>query len=272
MAQGTPRSKFLQAICTMPAPTDPTDGPENEVLLQPHGAQVSAAVVIVAAGQSTRMQLQKGLRKPHLLLGGKPILEHTCALFHGLPEVHEIILVAHPDDIPCFEQWTVDKPAFAKVRAIISGGEQRADSVRAGVFWCGFGLDVIAIHDAARPLCDPQVVRSALQLAKAQGAGLVAAPVHDTIKESDNQGESVQRTLDRSKLWAAQTPQAFGARRLRELVVLAVEEGFRPTDDAALWERYEGNVPLVPSDSSNLKITTETDLAIAEAILQGREQ
>ncbi|MFT4709428.1 MAG: 2-C-methyl-D-erythritol 4-phosphate cytidylyltransferase [Bacteroidia bacterium] len=247
----------------------PTTDQEGTHILQPRGPKVSAAVVIVAAGKSTRMGLAKDERKPQLLLEGLPILERTCALFNSIEEVTEIILVAFEDDIPAFEQWTVDKPALAKVRGIIPGGKQRADSVRAGVFWCGFDVDVIAVHDGARPLTDPNVVLTALRTARAKGAALVAAPVHDTIKESDD-GRTAVRTLDRSKLWAAQTPQAFDAKRLRELVKLAAEEGFTPTDDASLWQRYEGAITLVPSDASNLKITTRADLAIASAILRAR--
>lgn len=249
----------------------PTSGHEGTHILQPLGPKVSAAVVIVAAGNSTRMGLAEGERKPQLLLEGLPILERTCALFNSIDEVSEIILVAFKDDIPTFEQWTVDKPALDKVRVIIPGGAQRADSVRAGVFWCSFDLDVIAVHDGARPLTDPAVVLAALHTARTKGAALVAAPVHDTIKESDN-GRTAARTLDRSRLWAAQTPQVFDAKRLRELVKLAAEERFSPTDDAALWERYEKAISLVPSDASNLKITTPADLAIASAILRARRE
>ena len=189
----------------------PTSGHEGTHILQPLGPKVSAAVVIVAAGNSTRMGLAEGERKPQLLLEGLPILERTCALFNSIDEVSEIILVAFEDDIPTFEQWTVDKPALDKVRVIIPGGAQRADSVRAGVFWCSFDLDVIAVHDGARPLTDPAVVLAALHTARTKGAALVAAPVHDTIKESDN-GRTAARTLDRSKLWAR---SVAGGDRLR---------------------------------------------------------
>ncbi|MDF1799290.1 MAG: 2-C-methyl-D-erythritol 4-phosphate cytidylyltransferase [Planctomycetota bacterium] len=252
----------------------------GDFVLEPHIARERprAAVVIVAAGNSTRMAAGDAStgaapteRKPSLLVNGRPILELTCELFDSIAEVAELILVAHPEDIATFEQWTVDKPALAKVRAIVPGGAERMDSVRSGVFWCSFDVDVIAIHDAARPLCDPAVVRSALEVAHQDGAALVAAPVHDTIKESED-GRTAARTLDRSRLWAAQTPQVFDARKLRELVARARDEGLAPTDDAALWERYVGPVPLVPSDRSNLKITTPVDLEIAAAILRGRAE
>jgi len=240
----------------------------------PGGLEVRAAVVIVAAGNSTRMQGTAKERKPKLELLGKPLLEHTVALFNDIPEVHEIVLVAHPDDVSVFERWTVEKSAFDKVRAIVPGGKERADSVRLGVFWCGFDMDVIAIHDAARPLVRPAVVREVIATAFREGAALVAAPVHDTIKEVAPHGPAglprAARTLDRSKLWAAQTPQAFQAEELRELVADAAEEDFKPTDDAALWEMKRGPISIVASDAENLKITTPIDLEIAAAILRTR--
>lgn len=240
----------------------------------PGGPQVLAAVVIVAAGNSTRMAGAKSReRKPKMELSGIPILERTCALFNELPEVREIILVVHADDIPSIEQWTLEKPALDKVRAIVPGGKERADSVRAGVFWCGFDMQVIAVHDAARPLARPEVIRETIAVAFREGAALAAAPVHDTIKEAapgPKDKPRAARTLDRSLLWAAQTPQVFDAVELRTLVAEAVEIGFSPTDDAALWERYRGPVAIVESDASNLKITTPIDLEIAAAILQAR--
>jgi len=239
----------------------------------PGGPAVLAAAIIVAAGNSTRMTGTGGVRKPRLLLDGIPILERTCALFNDIAEVREIILVVHPDDIATVEQWTLDKPALDKVRAIVPGGKQRADSVRAGVFWCGFDMQVILVHDAARPLVRPSVLRAAIATAFREGAALVAAPVQDTIKElapGPKDAPRAARTLDRSLLWAAQTPQVFDAVELRKLVAEAVEVGFSPTDDAALWERYRGPVPIVESDASNLKITTPVDLEIATAILRAR--
>lgn len=256
---------------------------DDDLVLQPKGpadapggAIVRAAVVIVAAGSSTRMQrTADGVRKPQMLLEGVPILERTCAVFDAIPDVHEVILVAHPDDVATYEQWTLDKPALDKVRAIVPGGKQRADSVRAGVFWCGFDVQVIAVHDAARPLVRPETVQQALRTAQREGAALVAVPVTDTLKEADvsrETGARAVRTVDRRKLWSAQTPQVFDAMALRELVKDAAEEGFAPTDDSALWERAHGPVPLVRGESTNLKITTPTDLEIAAAILRMRAQ
>lgn len=240
----------------------------------PGGLEVRAAVVVVAAGNSTRMQrAQGGQRKPHMQLAGKPILEHTLEVLDAVPDVREVILVAHPDDIPTFEQWTLDKPSFDKVRAIVPGGKERADSVRAGVFWCGYDMQVIAVHDAARPLVRPATVRQAILTAFREGAALVAVPVNDTLKEAGAAGRAeakAVRTVDRSRLWAAQTPQVFDAMVLRELVKDAAEEGLHPTDDSALWERSQGPVPIVMGDSTNIKITTPTDLEIAAAILRLR--
>jgi 2-C-methyl-D-erythritol 4-phosphate cytidylyltransferase len=127
----------------------------------------------------------------------------------------------------------------------------------------------VAVHDAARPLVTRAIVERALTVADRRGAALVAMPVRDTIKTSST-GDLAEGTIDRSVLWAAQTPQVFRTALLRELFERAASDEFRPTDEAALHERYVGPVPLVEGESDNLKITTPTDLVVAEAILRAR--
>lgn len=239
---------------------------------------VTASAVIVAAGSSRRLREGGGPEhhKPLVELEGLPILEHVLAAFDAARTVVEVILVAHPDDVAQLERWSAERPAFAKVRAIPEGGPTRTDSVRLGAFWCSFDVDVICVHDAARPLVAPELVDAAVERAHAEGAALVAVPVRDTIKvarEDDAAGEPFPRaasTLDRATLWAAQTPQAFRARRFRELLRRAEAEGLDATDDAALWERWVGPVPIVPGDPANLKVTTAADLVLAAALLRER--
>lgn len=230
-----------------------------------------AAAVLVAAGLSTRMRGAggSGPRKPWVELLGSPIVDRTVGVFHRTECIREIVIVAHADDVEAFERRCAENDLYAKVRAVVAGGETRADSVRNGVKWCSFDMDVIAVHDAARPLVRSDVVHTCVARASETGAALVAAPVHDTIKRSAD-GETVNETLDRDVLWRAQTPQCFRARELRDVLDRAAADGFRPTDDAGLWERYVGPVAIVPSDSSNMKVTTPTDLALAEAWLRAR--
>lgn len=227
----------------------------------------TAAAVLVAAGTSTRMG--GTVRKPHLALAGRSILEHACAAFAELDEVTELVLVVHPDDIERITDLARTMPPLAKVRAVVRGGDSRTASVRAGVSAVSPGIEVIAVHDAARPLIRPEIIRQALQRAASDGAALVAVPVSDTLKSVPD-GTHAATTLDRSTLWAAQTPQVFRAQLLRDLLERARHDTFVPTDDAALHERYVGPVPLVRGDPTNIKITTPDDLAIAEAILAQR--
>ena len=236
----------------------------------------TASVVLVAAGRSTRMQAAGEIpaarrRKPWLELAGVPLIEVSLGALCAAPAVCEVVLVAHADDIEPFEKACAENEAYAKVVAVVPGGEERADSVRLGASWCSFAVDVIAVHDAARPLVRPELVQRVIELAAGEGAALLVGPVHDTIKRTAD-GERSTETLDRSALRAAQTPQAFQAKPFRDLLKRACSEGFRPTDDSALWERYIGGVQLVESDASNLKVTTPVDLVLAESIMHERQR
>lgn len=224
--------------------------------------------MLVAAGSSTRMGARSE-RKPFLELDGRTVLQHAAEAFDRAPSVVELVLVVHADDLDRARRLAAECPELAKSRAEVPGGAERADSVRLGVLCTSFEVDVILVHDAARPLVDAERVERAVATAAERGAALVAVPVRDTLKSSSD-GRHAEHTVDRSHLWSAQTPQAFRARELRDLVRRAEREGWRPTDDAALWERYVGPVPLVEGDPANLKITTPDDLAVASAVLASR--
>jgi 2-C-methyl-D-erythritol 4-phosphate cytidylyltransferase len=158
-----------------------------------------------------------------------------------------------------------------KVRQVVRGGELRTDSVRAGVAAMRTDLELVAIHDAARPLVASDTIERAIALAGERGAAVVAVPLVDTVKTSSD-GTHAQSTLDRSVLWSAQTPQVFRARQFRELLEKARQEEFRPTDDAALYERFVGGVPICVGDPHNFKLTTPGDLLLAGAILRARRE
>ena len=246
--------------------------------IPPH--PIRARVVLVAAGSSTRMRRagQHSIRKPWLDLGGRSVLEICIEAVSAPEEVTELVIVAHGDDLARVADLVRTSPAAGKLIAVIAGGAERADSVRLGARVPSSsgdrpeaGIDVIAVHDAARPLVDPATVSRAIRVAHREGAAVVALPVVDTIKESKD-GLHAQRTLDRARLWAAQTPQCFRAQRFGELLQRAQDEGLSPTDDAALWERWVGPVPLVEGSPTNRKITTPEDLEFARAILRSRQE
>jgi 2-C-methyl-D-erythritol 4-phosphate cytidylyltransferase len=230
-----------------------------------------AAAVIVAAGDSTRMG--SGPRKPLLRLAGRTMVEHTLAAFDRVALVEEIVIVSHPADLEIYAQMARDAerlhPAFMKVRAVVPGGRRRTQSVRFGARSVSPQIDVVLVHDAARPLIESEVIEKAARVAHREGASIVAVPVSDTLKTSAS-GTHAERTLDRSVLWAAQTPQAFRRGILMELLARAEADEFEPTDDCALHERYLGPVTIVPGDPCNLKVTTPSDLIIAEALLAWR--
>jgi 2-C-methyl-D-erythritol 4-phosphate cytidylyltransferase len=226
----------------------------------------------MAAGASRRFRGQgaaDGPGKPFQRLGDASVLEHAAAPFAALAGVAELVVVARAEDLEAVRALVRRSAALARVAAIVEGGATRSDSVRAGLEAVSPQCTLVAVHDAARPLVTSRIVERALTVADRHGAALVAVPVRDTIKTSSS-GECAEGTIDRSVLWAAQTPQVFRTTLLRELFERAAADDFRPTDEAALHERYVGPVPLVEGSSDNLKITTPTDLVVAEAILRAR--
>jgi 2-C-methyl-D-erythritol 4-phosphate cytidylyltransferase len=180
-----------------------------------------------------------------------------------------MVIVVHPADVQRAEELLRGRHRPAQLEAIVPGGEERIDSVRAGALWPGADVDVILVHDGARPLVTPAEAETTIRAAREHGAALLALPVLDTVKRSSD-GAFVAETLDRAPLWKAQTPQAFEAARFRELLARARRDDFRPTDDSALWERYVGPVAIVRGSPVNLKLTSPEDLQIAQAIVRAR--
>lgn len=228
-----------------------------------------AAAVVVAAGSSARMGLAPGERKPFIELAGRTVLEHACAALTAARGVTELVIVAREEDLARLEALARESEALALLSALVPGGAERTDSVRAGVAATSEACRLVAVHDAARPLIRSEVVERALACAARAGAALVAVPVRDTIKRSPD-GETAAETVERGQLWAAQTPQVFGRALLLELLARAAREGFSATDEAALHEHFVGPVPLVRGDASNLKLTTRDDLEVAAALFASR--
>jgi len=218
-------------------------------------------VVLAAAGRGTRLG---GHRKPFMELAGEPVLARALRPFLQHPSV-EIIVVALPAaEVAAPPAWLA---ALDPRIRLVAGGEERGDSVRCGLEALPAELDVIVVHDAARPLVSAAVVDRAITAA-ARGLGVVVAvPVTDTIKEVDADGRIVG-SPERSRLWAAQTPQAFPASLLRAAYRQAKQEGISATDDAALVAHCGGTVVVIEGDPGNLKITTQADLVLAAALLR----
>lgn len=216
-----------------------------------------AVALVVAAGRGER--LGSGRPKALVLLGGKPMLEWSVDALRAVEPVQRIVVALPADALDA-----VPDGAFA-----VAGGPARSQSVFAALKAAGPG-DPVIVHDAARPLAAPELFTRALQaLEQSRADAVVAAtPVSDTIKEVGDDGRSVVRTLDRSRLWAVQTPQVFRRAALEQALSSASAELLAAaTDDAWLIEQAGGTVHVVDAGPRNIKVTTPTDLRLAELLL-----
>lgn len=219
-------------------------------------------VIIPAAGQGKRMGA--GKNKLLLRLNNIPVLIHTLRVFEEDPECEGIILAVHPDDDREFKKL-LRKYRIYKVIALVPGGAERQHSVFHAVKALSFE-GIVLVHDAARPFIQTDTIHRLVAAAEEEGAAVVAVPVKDTIKKV--LGQKVMETVERSSLWAVQTPQAFRVSTLLEAHLRAEQEHFVGTDDASLVERIDHNVRIVEGDYDNIKLTTPEDLYFAEAIIR----
>ena len=224
------------------------------------------SAIVLAAGRSTRMG--GGPNKQFIELLGKPLLFYSLAAFEQCAAVNAVVLVRRPDYAQQAEQ-IVREFGFKKVAAFTDGGPERQDSVGSGLKACESGTEIVAVHDGARPLVTPALIEGTIDSARAFGTGIAATKVVDTIKEA-NEDKTVARTVDRTKLWAVQTPQTVRFGLLRDAYARVFEKKIVVTDEAAAVELLGENVHLVETPFLNLKITTPSDLAIAEALLRVR--
>ncbi len=218
-------------------------------------------VIIPAAGRGDRL----GSDPPKALvpLLGEPLLTHTCRALSALSGVHTWVVLAPPDARDAVERAARAGLGPEATLVVRGGGATRADSVRAGLAVLPDACDLVAVHDAARPCVSPAELRAVVHEAQTAGAAILACPCTDTVKRSED-GRTIAGTVDRSTLWLAQTPQVFRAALLREALA-----GEAPgTDEASAVERLGVPVRLVPGQPDNLKITTPSDLALAEALLR----
>jgi len=219
-------------------------------------------VVIVAGGSGTRVGGQE--LKQFRWVAGKPMLLHSVQTFMARPDVVSVVCVLPAtlagDPPPWLFQCDVD-------RLMISiGGQTRQQSVQNGLDDLADEAEFVLIHDAARPLVTAQTIARVIEATRQHGAAIAALPLADTLKEVDDDA-GIARTIDRARLWRAQTPQGFR----REIIVRAHREATASrvdaTDDAALCERIGVPVTVVRGSERALKITDESDFARAEALL-----
>ena len=228
------------------------------------GGEKRCAAVVPAAGSSTRMQ---GQDKVLLPLGGVPLLIRTLRALDACPGISEIIVVTREDQIVPISQLCQES-GLSKIKCVVVGGATRAESVLRGIQEVSSEMELIAIHDGARPLVSQQVLDCVLRKAQEHGAAAPAVPVKDTIKQAVD--GVVERTPDRTRLFAVQTPQVFDHDLILGALTKALEEGAELTDDCSAVERLGMKVCLTEGDYANLKVTTPEDLILAEALLDWR--
>jgi 2-C-methyl-D-erythritol 4-phosphate cytidylyltransferase len=222
------------------------------------------SAIIVAAGKGTRMGLQ--VDKLFLELDGCPIVAHTWRRFDETPCIDALLLVVREGMQAAFAELA-EKHRFRKKHAIVAGGKERQDSVWNGLEALPPGAEIVAIQDAARPCTSPALITATVAAARETGAAVAAQHVTDTIKESSD-GKLIERTLDRSRLWAVQTPQTFRVEIIRRALSEVRQRGLLVTDDTAACELIGQPVQLVLSTQPNPKVTRPEDLPCVEALLR----
>jgi 2-C-methyl-D-erythritol 4-phosphate cytidylyltransferase len=222
------------------------------------------SAIIVAAGRGKRMGSDTD--KLFLEVCGRPVIAHTWSRFENAPCIHEIVLVIRPDRESEF-QALARAYRFVKPFRLIAGGAERQDSVWNGLGALDPAAEIVAIHDGARPCTPLRAIDQVVGTARSVGAAVLARRVTDTIKESDG-GEVIDRTLDRSRLWTVQTPQAFRVPVIRHALEVVRQRGLRVTDDTAACELINQMVRLVEVPGLNPKVTVQEDLVLVEALLR----
>jgi 2-C-methyl-D-erythritol 4-phosphate cytidylyltransferase len=218
--------------------------------------------VIVAAGRGTRF----GRPKQLIEIGGRPMLAWSLQTFATMPEVTSIVVVTERDWIEDVRALCARIAPERNVRVVV-GGATRQVSVRCGLDALPPGCDAVLIHDGARPLVRADDVRAGMREVRPGRAAVLATPVVDTIKVVDPQTMLVQRTLERSELWAAQTPQFALRDELVRAHDAAASAGLHATDDVALLEAIGVEVAVVPASGENFKVTHPGDVARAQGFL-----
>lgn len=219
--------------------------------------------IIAAGGAGLRMGLDRP--KQFTALAGTPLLIHTLRAFAAVASLKSLVIVAPAAWLRETEELLARHLPGLKA-LVVAGGATRQASVAAGLAALPPEIDVVAVHDGARPLVTPALIEACLAAAANSGAAIAAVEVQDTLKQADDH-RRIKGTIERRGLWQAQTPQAARRELLQAALAAASRDGFSGTDEAALLERIGCPVTLVAGSTTNLKITRPDDLQIAEALL-----
>ena len=224
---------------------------------------MTASAVLLAAGRGRRMGLE--VNKAFLPISGTPLVTRAAAALAQSPDIDELIVVAHPDEMGTVAAML---PAMDIPVRIVSGGAERHDSARAGV--AVVTGDIVLVHDAARPFVSPELIHRVLQGARRCGACIPVIRVVDTLRRVETSGLACVEAIDRTGLVRVQTPQGFRTDLLRAALA-AWADATPPTDDAAAVLAYGSPVSTVEGDMWNIKLTTPEDREFAARVAAGWE-
>lgn len=230
-------------------------------------------VIIPAAGLGTRMAPPtpgKGKSKQFTELNGTPILIHTLRKFAASASVTEIYIALRPEEMTEFRA-RLAKETLRKSIELVPGGEHRQQSVANAIDAISAGPDdIVLVHDAVRPFVSEDIIEQVIQAAQKYGAAIAGMPAVDTVKQVDRtaEGAVITATIPRERVVMAQTPQGFRYGVLKKAFDDASADGFLGTDEASLIERAGGEVAVVMGSPRNIKITTPSDMELAEFFLK----
>jgi len=226
----------------------------------------NVSAVIVAAGAGKRFG--KDIKKQFIKINGHSVLEWTLSAFNKAHFVQEIILVCQNEDVNFINNEILSGISLKIPVKLILGGRKRSDSVKNGILAVSKSSDTVAIHDAARPLIDPQMIDQLCKTAFKFNAVVPAVKATDSTFIGKN--EVVQDYLNRDELWCAQTPQIFNRSKILDAHAKADNDNFTASDDAVIYKKYIGDVRIFESSSDNIKITYPTDIVFAENYLSDK--
>ena len=223
-------------------------------------------LIIAGAGRSSRFAGPIG--KIYVPIAGQPVFLWTLDCFSDFGEISQRLLVVRPEELPAVsEKWGAELEN--RNVQLVGGGQRRFDSVQAAMAVVNPSVDLVAVHDAARPAVRRDTIATVFEMARQTGAAIVAQQVNQTLKRASSSG-CVCHAGNRSEYWLAQTPQVFS----RELLIRAYADWDpqhgQATDDAQVVEAYGHEIHVVAGGAGNIKITTSEDLKLAEAILLAR--
>ena len=222
---------------------------------------MSTAAIIPAAGYGERF----GQTKQFKLLGKTPLFIHTLTPFLKSKEIREIILVVPQNNLSIIKK-TIASLQNDKNVIVVSGGQHRQDSVYKGLKKVSQSCNIVCIHDGARPFVSIELIESTIRACVNFDGVVAAVKATDTVKLA-TRDRRVQKTLDRNKIWLAQTPQTFKKKELNKALLSAQKKNIFGTDEATIMEEMGYSVGIIEASNQNIKITTREDWRYAEAIM-----